>query len=258
MSQSCCTELTVLCNDELERPLFAEHGFSLLIEKPGEPATLFDTASTDLFIKNAKLLGKDLSKVENVVISHGHYDHAGGLKHLSAFAKNFKVFVREEIFLPKYSDERFAGVEWSTVRDLFDFVTVTERVVQISSSVYLFGPVEMKNDFEEPDSHFYILKDGRKVRDFFDEELNLVIDEEDGIILITGCAHRGIVNIVEEALQIFDKKIKLLLGGFHLYKAPPEKIEKVVEKLSSYKIDRILPYHCTGQLASERISALNR
>lgn len=258
MSQSYSTELTVLCDDRLEKPLFAEHGFSLLVEKLGEAVTLFDLGSSDVFIKNAKLLGKDLSKVQNVVISHGHYDHAGGLKHLSALQKNFKVFIREEIFFPKYSGERFAGIEWANVQNLFNFVKVTSKVTQISDSMHVFGPAGMQNDFEEPDPNFCIVKEGKKIRDFFDEELNLVIDEGDGIILITGCAHRGIVNIVQEALELFDKKIKLLLGGFHLYKASTQKIDLVVKKLSTYKIDNIMPYHCTGQLASERISVLSR
>jgi len=256
MSQSCCTELTVLCDDGLEKPLSAEHGFSLLIEKPGELSILFDTGSSDLFVKNAKLLGKDLSKVENVVISHGHYDHAGGLKFLSALGRNFNVFIREEIFFPKYSGERFTGIEWIALQDLFNFVKVTHKVTQISDSMYIFGPEDMRNDFEEPDPNFCIVKEGKRIRDYFDEELNLVIDEGDGIILITGCAHRGIVNIVEEALQIFDKKIKLLLGGFHLYKASAQKIDLIAKRLSNYGIDKILPYHCTGQLASERISSL--
>lgn len=219
---------------------------------------LFDLGSSDVFIKNAKLLGKDLSKVQNVIISHGHYDHAGGLKHLSTSGAHFKVFVREEIFLPKYSGERFAGIDWSNVQGLFDFVKVTGKLTQLSDSIYIFGPVEMKNDFEEPDPNFYIVKEGKKVRDFFEEELNLVIDEGDGIILITGCAHRGIVNIVEEALELFGKRIKLLLGGFHLYKASLQRIEMVVEKLGTHKIDEILPYHCTGELASRMMKTLKK
>ncbi len=247
MYQSSSTKITVLCDDRLSSPLFSEHGFSVLIEKRREGSLLFDTGSTNVFIKNAKILGKDLSKVKNIIISHGHYDHAGGLKYLLDFNKKFRVFLREEAFLPKYSDERFTGVDWKSLKNFLDFVIIREEVVKLSDSVYAFGPAPLKNDFEEPDPHFYLVKEGNKVRDFFDEELNLVIDEGDGIVLITGCAHRGIVNIVEYAIEKFNKKLKLLMGGFHLYKAPTHKIERVVGILRRFNIDKIAPYHCSGE-----------
>jgi len=82
-----------------------------------------------------------------------------------------------------------------------------------------------------------------------------VIDEGDGITLITGCAHRGIVNIVEYAIKKFNKRIKLLIGGFHLYKSTFPKIEKVINSLQKFDIENIIPYHCTGE---EAIKILNK
>jgi len=99
MYQNFLTKITVLCDDRLSPPLFSEHGFSVLIEREGESPILFDTGSSDVFIKNAEVLGKDLSKVENIIISHGHYDHAGGLKYLSKSHRRFRIFLREEAFL---------------------------------------------------------------------------------------------------------------------------------------------------------------
>jgi 7,8-dihydropterin-6-yl-methyl-4-(beta-D-ribofuranosyl)aminobenzene 5'-phosphate synthase len=90
--------------------------------------------------------------------------------------------------------------------------------------------------------------------DFFEEELNLVIDEDDGIVLITGCAHRGTINIVLDALELFDKKIKLLIGGFHLYKSSEEKVDKVVSTLKSLPIEQIIPLHCSGELARMKLT----
>jgi len=254
MSQNFLTKITVLCDDRLSFPLLAEHGFSVLIEKEGR-FLLFDTGSTDVFIKNAKILGKDLSKVENIIISHSHYDHAGGLKYLLPFNKKYKVILKEEAFLPKYSNERFTGIEWESLRGFLDFVVIKDEVLKISDSIYVFGPTPFKNDFEEPDPYFYVLKGDKKERDFFEEELNLVIDEGDGITLITGCAHRGIVNIVEYAIKKFNKRIKLLIGGFHLYKSTFPKIEKVINSLQKFDIENIIPYHCTGE---EAIKILNK
>lgn len=85
------------------------------MKEEGSILFFFDTGASDVFIKNARILGKDLSKVESIVISHGHYDHAGVLKYLSAINKKFRVFIRKEAFLPKYSGERFTGVDWNTL-----------------------------------------------------------------------------------------------------------------------------------------------
>ena len=196
MFQSSLTKITVLCDDRLSSPLFSEHGFSVLIEWEGK-ALLFDTGASDIFIRNANILGKDLSKVESIVISHGHYDHSEGLKHLLPFNKKYKVILREEAFFPKYSNDRFTGINWENLKEFLDFVIVKDEVMEIFDNVFVFGPVPFRNNFEEPDPYFYVLKGDKKERDFFEEELNLVIDEGDGITLITGCAHRGIVNIVE-------------------------------------------------------------
>lgn len=249
MSTKAKCDVTVLCDDRLASPLVAEHGFSVLVELVGGRPILFDTGSTDAFIKNAEILGKDLTKVEKIVISHGHYDHAGGLRYLSNSNGKFRVYLRQEALLEKYSDERFAGIDWKGLEKIFEISVVRDKVTEISDGIFTFGPVEMKNDFEEPDSYFYVQKDGRRIRDFFEDELNLVIDEVDGIVLITGCAHRGIVNTVEDVKKTFGKSVKTLIGGFHLYKAPLPKIEKVTNVLKSLGIGKVVPYHCTGETA---------
>lgn len=251
MIEDASVKLTILCDDSLIKPLFSEHGFSVLVEKDSESAMLFDTGASDVFLRNARILKKDLTKVEKIIISHGHYDHAGGLKYLSEIGKSFTVCVKEETFIPKYSGERFAGIDWQDLKTSFHFLLVKEKVQEISRNIYIFGPVEMKNDFEEPEPNFYVAQAGKRTRDFFSEELNLVIDQGDGVILITGCAHRGIVNTVEDTIKTFGKRIKILIGGFHLYKSSVQKIEKVKDALRVFKIDRIFPYHCTGELATK-------
>ncbi|MGB9796156.1 MBL fold metallo-hydrolase [Fervidobacterium gondwanense] len=250
-TESTC--LTILCDDELNEPLIREHGFSVLVEKDGEPPLLFDTGHTDVFLRNAEIIGKNLLEVGNVVISHGHYDHAGGLRYLANLGKRFNVFLREEAFLPKYSGERFTGVQWEEAKDGFDFMIVKDKLMRISQSMYIFGPARLNNNFEEPDSKFFVEKNGQRIRDFFEEELNLVVDEGDGIILITGCAHRGIVNIVKDATELFGKQVKLLMGGFHLYNLPESKGRRTIEALTFLGVKKIIPYHCSGELIKEML-----
>ncbi|MGQ9856090.1 MAG: MBL fold metallo-hydrolase [Fervidobacterium sp.] len=250
-TESTC--LTVLCDDELDEPLIREHGFSVLVEQQGESPLLFDTGHTDVFLRNAEIIGKNLLDVENVVISHGHYDHAGGLRYLANLGKKFNVFLREDSFLPKYSGERFTGVEWNTIKDKFSFTVVNDKILRISQSMYVFGPARLSNTFEEPDSKFFVEKNGQRIRDFFEEELNLVIDEGDGIILITGCAHRGIVNIAKDATELFGKQIKLLMGGFHLYNLPESRVKKIIDALTFLGVKKIISYHCSGELIKEML-----
>lgn len=248
MSQSSLIKTTILCNDEMALLLYAEHGFSVLIEREGEPPVLFDTGKSDVFIKNAKILGKDLSRVESIVISHGHYDHAGGLKYLRSIEKKFKVFIRKEAFLPKYSGERFTGVDWDILREFFDFIYLKDRILEIKRGIYVFGPSPLKTHSEGLDPNFFIINEKEeKVRDFFEDEISLVIEDGNELILITGCAHRGVINIVEDVLDNFDKRIKILIGGFHLYRSSVEKVKEVANRLKTYEIGRILPYHCTGK-----------
>lgn len=248
MLRNSLTNITILCNDNMALHLFSEHGFSILVERGGEPPILFDTGASDVFIKNARILGKDLSKVESIVISHGHYDHAGGLKYLSAINKKFRVFIRKEAFLPKYSGERFTGVDWNTLLQFFDFIYIKDRIVEIKKGIYVFGPSPLKSHSEGINSNFYVINDkGEKVIDLFEDELSLVVEDNDGVMLITGCAHRGIINIVEDVIDFFGKRIKLLIGGFHLYKFPIEKVKEVADRLRNYEIGKIYPYHCTGK-----------
>ncbi|ACI19409.1 MBL fold metallo-hydrolase [Dictyoglomus thermophilum] len=258
MSQSYLTNITILCDDRLSFPLFSEHGFSVLIERRGEEALLFDTGGSDVFIKNAKILGKDLTKVENIVISHGHYDHAGGLKYLAKFDKKYKVYLRREALLPKYSGDRFTGIDWDSIKKDFDFIFVEKDIEELEKGIYIFGSSPLRSEFNSIDPNFYVINEkGEKVKDKFEDELSLVIDEGEGIILITGCAHRGIVNIVDDTLNKFNKRINLLIGGFHLYKSSEEKVKKVVDSLKGFNIGKILPYHCTGEIAIKLLDLHN-
>lgn len=258
MSQNSLINITVLCDDRLSSPLFSEHGFSVLIERRGEEALLFDTGSSDVFIKNAEILGKDLTKVKNIVISHGHYDHAGGLKYLAKSDKKYKVYLRREALLPKYSGDRFTGIDWGSIENDFDFVFIEKDIEEIKKGIYIFGPSPLRSELNSIDPNFYVINEkGEKVRDEFEDELSLVIDEGNGIILITGCAHRGIINIVWDTLDRFNKRINLLIGGFHLYKSSEEKVKEVVDILKGFNIGKILPYHCTGEMAIKLLDLHN-
>ncbi|MCD6550905.1 MBL fold metallo-hydrolase [Thermotoga sp.] len=244
-------KLVVLCDDHARTPFAAEHGFSLWIETKEGSHVLFDTGTTNVFMKNATLLGIDLRDVTDVVLSHGHYDHVGGLGYLLEVARP-RIWVRRGIDLPKYSKTRYTGApySWEEIRKMGASIEYVDRdVVKISDTVFVWGPAKMTNSFEEPDPTFLVKEVETMKRDYFEEELNLTLKTSKGLVVVTGCAHRGIVNIASEAKRLFGEHIHLLLGGFHLVNAPLEKIQRVVEKLNELGVENIAPCHCTGEQA---------
>ena len=239
---------TVLCNDEKNKDFISEHGFSILIEKD-EKKILFDTGHTDVYLKNAQNLNLNLNEVDMIVLSHGHYDHAGGINYLLKEDSTFKVYLQEKAMQEKYSKDVFKGIDFSNLSKYKNLIKIKEKKIQIMKDVYIFGPVEMKNAFEKPSKDFFVIEKNKKTRDFFEDEVNIVIDTDEGLILITGCAHRGIVNIAIDTIKEFKKEIKLIIGGFHLKDANALKINKVIEELNKLDIKTVIPCHCTGSRA---------
>jgi 7,8-dihydropterin-6-yl-methyl-4-(beta-D-ribofuranosyl)aminobenzene 5'-phosphate synthase len=213
---------------------------------------LLDTGQTDAFISNAQALGIDLSSLDAVVLSHGHYDHGGGLKDLYDRLSTFPppLFVGRGFDAPRRArnGERLTdiGLPSMVLPEHSPAPILIDTFEKLSISAHILSPVE-KIDGVEAFARFRIIQGGREKLDNFDDELSLVFDEKDGIVIVTACAHRGILNIAHAAIQAFPgKPIKALVGGFHLVDVPDEELAKIAETIALLEPQAVFCAHCTG------------
>lgn len=256
---------TLMDNIALEdKGMVAEHGFSCLIELP-QAMVLLDTGATGAFVRNARTLGKDLSQLDHIVISHGHFDHGGGLRTLleechpsqavlwtgKGFSDpKFSVSATERSFKGNDFDAAYVrsqGIEWKTA---------VEGTTEIAKGVWLVTDFSRIHPMEQLNPRFHVLRDGQDRVDDFSDEVMLVIESSQGLVLLVGCSHPGIVNMVDTVKARFKAPIRALLGGIHLVDASEERTEWVLDALARGGIGTLGVSHCTGQSAAARLSAL--
>lgn len=225
--------------------LQGEHGLSLLVEVEGHKV-LFDTGASDLFIRNARLMGIDLREVEYLILSHGHRDHTGGLHHFLRLNDHATVVCKCEALLPKYKDERENGLMHPDTLDLsrFRFVEQTEELLP---GIFVCPQLPIADEADTHFDHFYTLVDGKKQPDRFDDELALVLKRDHDLAVLSACSHRGITNILRTVRTTFpDTTLKLVLGGFHIRTTGTKMYEVIARYLSEHLPQRLGVCHCTG------------
>jgi 7,8-dihydropterin-6-yl-methyl-4-(beta-D-ribofuranosyl)aminobenzene 5'-phosphate synthase len=234
----------------------AEWGLSVFIET-GKNTFLLDTGTTDLIICNADKLNVDLRKVETVVLSHGHYDHTGGLP--AALARigrdEIRVIAHPDIMGKKYSYRKntgrykYVGIPYQPEQlesdgARFEF---TKAPVWLTDDIATSGEEPMRTDFESVADNL-CLKDGEKfVQDPMNDDQSLYIRTELGLIIILGCAHRGMINIIHHARELMDtERVYMVIGGTHLGPAKDLQYRKTVEALRETDVTWLGVSHCTG------------
>jgi len=236
--------------------LMAEHGLSFHILNNGEEL-LFDTGQGLVLENNMKLLGKEISKIQKIVLSHGHYDHTGGLKFASENA-DFSVFGHPDLFIPKFASidgENFYDIGCPVSRvDLEEngvSFLLSKSSQKVSDNIITTGEIPLRTDFEIIENHFYREGQNKKIPDPLNDDLGIIIETDKGLVVILGCTHRGIINTLMHISDLTgEKKFHMVMGGLHLGGADKVKMDLVIDKLSDFKIDNLITAHCTGSFAS--------
>lgn len=229
----------------------SEHGLSFYIETE-KHKLLFDLGSSDLYFKNAQVLGIDLKAVDTVVISHGHYDHGGGLKHFMSINSTAKIYIHIDAFDDFYSIKQKSIEYIGLDKSLSDNprISFVHNDIVIDDKLQLFSNVKMHEKRFSLNKQLKEKKDGKYKEDNFLHEQNLIIYEKGAKALIAGCSHNGITNIIQAFISITGGIPNFVFGGFHLSASGcKHESEKVIHKLAE-RLDewdaKYFTCHCTG------------
>jgi 7,8-dihydropterin-6-yl-methyl-4-(beta-D-ribofuranosyl)aminobenzene 5'-phosphate synthase len=247
---------------EGKQDLSPEHGLSLYVEHDDQ-RLLFDTGATQAFRQNAERLGIDIAGVDAAVISHHHFDHGGGLPYFLEANPDAKVYLRkceegDYTFRAFGIIKKYIGLDTELFQrypDRFEFV---EGFTEILSGVFILTEIEKRYPLPKGNRRLFVERAGVRSLDNFEHELVMVVKEKTGLVVFTGCAHGGILNMIDTVVRRFPGvAIKAVLGGFHLVGVPVlntmagsrREVADIGREMLKYPIDSVYTGHCTGMKA---------
>jgi 7,8-dihydropterin-6-yl-methyl-4-(beta-D-ribofuranosyl)aminobenzene 5'-phosphate synthase len=258
------TRITILCENLVgELVGSGEHGFSAFIETD-KGNYLFDTGSGNSIVANSLILNKDLKSIKKIFLSHGHYDHTGGLPEVLKLKGNVDVHAHPHVFLDRIAVleengkeiKRFVGIPYKAayLESLgANFISNTD-FTEVEKGIFLTGEVPRKTPFEKPDPRLFSEIDGKIDQDIFLDDQSLILDTDKGLVVILGCAHSGVINIIQHVINKTGKeKFYAVLGGTHLDFLTPEQLEESIKSLKKMEVEKIGFSHCTGMRAAFRL-----
>jgi 7,8-dihydropterin-6-yl-methyl-4-(beta-D-ribofuranosyl)aminobenzene 5'-phosphate synthase len=258
-------DITILCDNSISKSGFiGEHGFSLLIEREDEKY-LFDTGPGISLPLNLKTLNKDLKSLNKVFLSHGHYDHTGGLKWVIQQVGKVEVMAHPGVFSvhmalnpqdtgepSRYIGCRFTQDELEQSGATFSFIDHTREV-----RPGLWFVTGIKPDPEKlPNDARLVIPQGEGfVRDPLKDDASLLLETDGAPILVLGCAHAGVFNILDHIRENMGiTKLRAILGGTHLMFFEPKDVHRAIDKFEEFSIDLVGVSHCTGFQAAVELS----
>jgi 7,8-dihydropterin-6-yl-methyl-4-(beta-D-ribofuranosyl)aminobenzene 5'-phosphate synthase len=243
--------------------LTGEHGFACYVERE-DGNYLFDTGQGLGIVNNGRILEKDLRNLRAVVLSHGHYDHTGGLPEVLHQSGPVDVYGHPDIFLRRFRTtgklKRFIGLPYH--RTYLESLGARFRLVtgwtEIAPGIHTTGEIPRVTPFEVGDPEMTaLLPDGTETHpDPLTDDLSLVVETQQGLIVLLGCAHAGLINTLRHVLAATGRdRIHAVLGGTHLVFADAECFERTLEALEEFRVEKIGGAHCTGLPQGARLQA---
>ncbi len=252
-------KLTILIDNRAPENLVVEHGFAAWITMR-DTSILFDTGAGSALLPNAEQLGIKLSQAQKIVLSHGHYDHTGALADVLAMNHHAKLYCGQALALPRFSchpdkPPRSIGISAPNYRALVDLPV--DRIHELHAphslmpGVGITGSIPRRCDFEDTGGPFFLDSDKKQV-DLIGDDQALWFETSQGLVIAVGCCHAGLVNTVEYVRQITGiARVRGVIGGLHLQNASRNRLKKTLIALLNWKLDFLIPCHCTGDVATE-------
>lgn len=254
ISLSCVVENTA----QRSSALWGEHGVSFAVETP-DGKVLFDTGqSGDVLVHNAGVMGIHLDQFDALAISHAHYDHTGGLERFLANARpGIPLYSHPSLFQERFSikEDRPESIGLRLTKGKLNECTdlhLSVEPAEILPGVWTTGEITDRTEFEGRSRGHFVRENGEWLPDPYKDDLSLVLDTRDGLVVVCGCCHAGLLNTLAHIRRIFQKNIQVIVGGTHLASTSPESLAHAIDILRGYKNEapvRLYPNHCTGERA---------
>ena len=256
-------QITVLVDYDAKEGLETEHGFAVWV-KVGDRSILFDTGQTEITMGNVKKLGLDLKDAEALVLSHGHFDHTGNVPEFLAQNETAKIYHVEGVHVDRFSCKPGTPVRTINIQEVSSQAILAlpeERVVAHAENLYLMpgvgltGKVPRHTTFEDVGGPFYLDPDSVE-DDLIEDDQSMWFEMEDGLVILLGCCHAGVVNTIDYIRKLTGiEKVKGVIGGMHLVNADQNRLDETIKAMKSWEPTFMVPCHCTGEKAGQRMLA---
>jgi len=258
--------ITIICENTVSfKGGVGEHGFAAYLETE-RGNYLFDTGRGEGLVQNLMKFDKDPLAIQKIILSHGHHDHSGGLASILELLGEVEILAHPDLFLARYhisqKDEkevrRFVGMKFQRayLESLGGKFILEGKFRKVTTDMFLTGEVPRQTPFEKGDPKLFAEIEGKLISDPLLDDQSLILESSQGLVLLLGCAHAGMINTLEHAMGKTGKdRVYAIMGGTHLDFASPQQVEETVAALKKYKVEHIGVSHCTGLKAASRFVA---